>query len=139
MKPWSFGPFGRDMQALGENKVNRNRASANSVGSLLLWIVRRRAVSPPASEAMMSLLERPLSPSRPTENQVKDYFGESLPPAAKLWSKEGDTNEVRHDAAYIELPSGHKFIIVILTRGAADDRTLLPSIGKHLLQEIDGK
>src|SRR5438067_10465619 len=29
MKPWSFGPFGRDMQLLGENKVNRNRASAN--------------------------------------------------------------------------------------------------------------
>src|SRR2546421_12234323 len=38
MKPCSFGPFGRDMQALGENKVNRNRASANSVASLLLWI-----------------------------------------------------------------------------------------------------
>ena len=44
MKPWSFGPFGRDMQALGENKVNRNRASANSIASLLLWIVRRHAV-----------------------------------------------------------------------------------------------
>jgi len=139
MKPWSFGPFGRDVQALGENKVNRNRASANSVGSLLLWIVRRHAVSPPASDAMMSLLERPLSPLRPTENQVKEYFGESLPPGAKLWSKEGDTDEVRHDAAYVELPSGHKFIIVILTRGAADDKTLLPSIGKHLLGELDGK
>jgi beta-lactamase class A len=136
MKPWSFGPFGRDMQALGENKVNRNRASSNSFASLLLWIVRRHAVSPQASDAMMSLLERPLSPLRPTENQVKEYFGESLPPGAKLWSKEGDTSEVRHDAAYIELPSGRKFIIVILTRGAADDKTLLPSIGRHLLAEI---
>ena len=141
MKPWSFGPFGRDMQALGENKVNRNRASANSVGSLLLWIVRRHAVSPQASDAMMSLLERPLSPLRPTENQVKEYFGESLPPGAKLWSKEGDTDEVRHDAAYVELPSGHKFIIVILTRGAADDKTLLPGIGKRLLIQLgeDGR
>ena len=139
MKPWSFGPFGRDMQALGENKVNRNRASANSFASILLWIVRRHAISPQASDAMMSLLERPLSPLRPTENQVKEYFGESLPPGAKLWSKEGDTSEVRHDAAYIELPSGHKFIVVILTRGAADDKTLLPSIGKELLAEIDGK
>src|SRR4051794_24284503 len=44
LKPWSFGPFGRDMQALGENKVNRNRASANSVASLLFWIVRHRAI-----------------------------------------------------------------------------------------------
>jgi beta-lactamase class A len=136
MKPWSFGPFGRDMQALGENKVNRNRASANSVASLLLWIVRRHAISPQASDAMMVLLERPLSPPRPTENQVKEYFGESLPPGSRLWSKEGDTSEVRHDAAYIELPSGRKLIIVILTRGAADDKTLLPSIGKHLLASL---
>jgi len=139
MKPWSFGPFGRDMQALGENKVNRNRASASSIASLLLWIVRRHAISSQASDAMMTFLERPLSPLRPTENQVKEYFGESLPAGSRLWSKEGDTNEVRHDAAYVELPSGRKFIIVILTRGAADDKTLLPSIGKHLLQEIDGK
>ena len=136
LKPWSFGPFGRDVQALGENKANRNRATANSVASLLLWIVRRHAVSPQASDAMMSLLERPLSPPRPTENQVKDFFGESLPTGAKLWSKSGETSEVRHDAACIELPSGRKFIIVIFTRGLADDKTLLPSIGKHLLAEL---
>src|SRR5204863_3997389 len=119
MKPWSFGPFGRDMQALGENRANRNRASANSFASLLVWIVRRHAISPQASDAMMSLLERPLAPPRPTENQVKEFFGESLLSGAKLWSKEGDTSEVRHDAAYVELPSGRKFIVVILTRGAA--------------------
>jgi hypothetical protein len=139
MKPWSFGPFGRDMQALGENRTNRNRASANSFASLLLWIVRRHAVSPQASDAMMSLLERPLAPLRPTENQVKEFFGESLPLGAKLWSKEGDTSEVRHDAAYIELPGGRKFVIVILTRGAADDKTLLPSLGRHLLAELAPK
>jgi len=137
MKPWSFGPFGRDMQLLGENKVNRNRATANSFASLLFWIVCRRAISPQASDAMMSLLERPLSPPRPTENQVKEYFGESLPPGARLWSKEGDTAEVRHDAVYVELPSGRKLVIVILTRGVADDKTLLPAIGKHLLAELE--
>ncbi|PYI91443.1 MAG: serine hydrolase [Verrucomicrobia bacterium] len=137
MKPWSFGPFGRDMQAMGENKVNRNRASANSFASLLLWIVRRHAISPQASDAMMSLLERPLSPPRPTENQVKEFFGESLPPGTKLWSKEGDTSEVRHDAAYLELPSGRKLVVVILTRGAADEKTLLPAIGKRLLAELE--
>jgi beta-lactamase class A len=136
IKPWSFGPFGRDMQIMGENKVNRNRASANSFASLLLWIVRRHAISPQASDAMMSLLERPLAPPRPDENQVKDFLGESLPPGSKLWSKEGDTSEVRHDAGYVELPNGRKLIIVILTRGAADDKTLLPSIGKHLLVEL---
>jgi Beta-lactamase enzyme family len=137
IKPWSFGPFGRDMQIMGENKVNRNRASANSFASLLLWIVRRHAISAQASDAMMSLLERPLSPPRPTENQVKEFFGESLPPGTKLWSKEGDASEVRHDAAYVELPSGRKLVLIILTRGMADEKTLLPTIGKRLLEELD--
>jgi beta-lactamase class A len=139
LKPWSFGPFGRDMQAVGENKMNRNRASANSVASLLLWIVRHHAISAKASDAMLALLERPLSPPRPGENQVTEYLGESLPSAAKLWSKAGDTSEVRHDAAYIELPNGRKFIVIVFTRGCADDKALLPSIGKHLLREIGGQ
>jgi beta-lactamase class A len=136
MKPWSFGPFGRDMQMMKANPANRNRVSANSVASLLLWIVRRHAISPQASDAMLSLLERPLSPLRPKENQVKEFIGEALPQGSRLWSKEGDTSEVRHDAAYAELPDGRKLILVILTRGAADDKTLLPAMGRHLLEEI---
>jgi beta-lactamase class A len=136
IKPWSFGPFGRDMQIMGEGLINRNRASANSLASLLLWIVQRHAISSQASEAMLSLLERPLSPPRPAENQVKEFLGESLPAGTRLWSKEGDTSEVRHDAAYVELTGGTKLIIVVLTRGATDNKTLLPVIGKHLLAEI---
>lgn len=137
LKPWSFGPFGRDMQAVGENKINRNRATANSIASLLLWIVRRHAISPQASDAMMSLLERPLASRRPTENQVQDFFGESLPAGAKLWSKSGETSEVRHDAACLELPNGRKFIVIIFTRGCGDDKALLPGIGKRLLAELE--
>ena len=136
IKPFSFGPFGRDMQAMGEKLGNRNRATTNSLASLLLWIVRRHAVSPRASDAMLGLLERPLAPLRPDENQVKEFFGEALPEGSRLWSKEGDTSEVRHDAAYVELPDGKKFIVVILTRGAADEKALLPAIGRHLLAEL---
>ncbi|CAN5529098.1 hypothetical protein BH20VER3_BH20VER3_08790 [soil metagenome] len=74
LKPWSFGPFGRDMQIMGENKRNRNRVSANAVAALFLSIVQRRAVSPTASPAMLDLLERPLDPPRPDENQVKGFL-----------------------------------------------------------------
>jgi beta-lactamase class A len=135
-KPWSFGPFGREMQLLGPRRENRNRCSANSVASLLYSIVRRRAVSPAASDAMMQLLERPLQPPRPDENQVKDFFGESLPEGAKLWSKSGETSEVRHDAAYIELPNGRKLIVVIFTR-TGEVKPLLPAIGRHLLGSLN--
>src|SRR5256886_570017 len=60
-KPWSFGPFGRDVQLMGgPTRPNRNRATANAFASLMLWIERRRAISPQASDAMMALLARPL-------------------------------------------------------------------------------
>jgi beta-lactamase class A len=133
MKPWSFGPYGRDLQVLGENKVNRNKLTSNATASLLLWIVRQRA---PGSHEMMILLERPLAPPRTEENQVKEFIGESLPAGSRLWSKAGWTNEVRHDAAYIELPGGKKIILVIFTRGPADDVTLIPAIAKNVLAEM---
>jgi beta-lactamase class A len=136
-KPWSFGPFGREKQILGgDARPNRNRSSANSFASLLLWIVRKRAVSAQASDAMMTLLERPLIPLRADENQVKEFIGESLPAGSKEWSKAGWTSEVRHDAAYIELPGGRKLILVIMTRGTADDVKLIPAITKSVLAEV---
>ena len=144
-KPWSFGPFGRDIQLTygketfdpdKDPRVNRNRASSNAIASLMLWIVERRAVSPAASDAMMKLLERPLNPTNKDENQVKEFIGAALPAGAKLHSKAGWTSEVRHDAAYVELPSGKKYVIVIFTRGTADDVTLIPAIAKRLLTDL---
>ena len=136
MKPMSFGPYGRDVQLLGANRERRNRMTANDAAALMLWIARRRAVSAAASEAMMALLERPLDPQRKDDNQVKEFIGEALPAGSKLWSKAGWTNEVRHDAAYVELPDGRKMVVVVCTRGAADDVTLIPGIAHILFNEF---
>lgn len=133
MKPWSFGPYGVDRQVLGENRVNRNMLTANATASLMLWIQRLRA---PGAHEMMKLLERPLAPAREEENQVKEFIGASLPEGSRLWSKAGWTSEVRHDVAYIELPSGRKLILVIFTRGIADDVTLIPAVTKNVLGEL---
>ena len=43
---------------------------------------------------------------------------------------------MRHDTAYVELPSGKKYLIVVFTRGVADDVTILPAISKRLLQDF---
>ena len=133
MKPWSFGPYGVDRQVLGTNRENRNKLTANATASLLLWIHRRRA---PGAHEMMKLMERPLSPQREEENQVKEFIGEALPTGARLWSKAGWTSEVRHDAAYVELPDGRKFIVVIFTRGIAGDVTLVPAVARNVFAEL---
>lgn len=133
MKPWSFGPYGRERQVLGPNRENRNRLTANETASLLFWIVRHRAPSP---AAQLALLERPLAPPREDENQVREFIGEALPSGSKLWSKAGWTSEVRHDAAYLELPTGRKLVLVIFTRGQASDVTLIPAVTRHVLREV---
>jgi beta-lactamase class A len=133
MKPWSFGPYGVDKQVLGTNRENRNRLTANATAALMLWIARGRA---PGAAQMMTLLERPLAPLREDENQVKEFIGEALPEGARLWSKAGWTSEVRHDAAYVELPGGRKLVLVIFTRGPAEDVTLIPAITRNVLAEL---
>src|SRR3954447_950217 len=80
-KPWSFGPFGRDVQLLGANREHRNRATANAVASMLLWIVRGRAVSPEASKAMMELLNRPMDTPRKDETRSRNSSAKHSPPA----------------------------------------------------------
>jgi beta-lactamase class A len=133
MKPWSFGPYGRDLQVLGANRENRNMLTANATASLLTAIVRGQLRG---SENMRALLERPLAPPREDENQVKEFIGEALPEGTRLWSKAGWTSEVRHDAAYFELPDGRKLVLVIFTRGTADDVTLIPAITRSVLAEL---
>src|SRR5260370_245958 len=79
-KPWSFGPFGRDVQLMvGPARPNRNRATANAFASLLLWIERPRSISPQASDAMMTLLARPLDAPQTDEGQVTSFIGDALP------------------------------------------------------------
>ena len=132
-KPWSFGPFGRERQVLGPNRENRNRLSANATAALMLWIVRGRA---PHAAQMMDLMHRPLAPRRKDENQVDEFIGEAVPSGAKLWSKAGWTSEVRHDAAYIELPEGKKYVLVVFTRGQARDTKLVPAITRNVFAEL---
>lgn len=133
MKPWSFGPYGVDLQVLGPRRENRNLLTANATASLLLWIVRLRA---PGSAEMLKILERPLAPPREDENQIKEFIGEAVPAGTRVWSKAGWTSEVRHDAAYLELPGGRKLILVIFTRGIGEDVTLIPAVTKHVLEEL---
>jgi beta-lactamase class A len=133
MKPWSFGPYGVDRQVLGQDRVNRNKLTANATAALLLWIQRLR---PRGAQEMMALLQRPLSPLREEENQVKEFIGEALPADSRLWSKAGWTSEVRHDAAYVELPGGRKLVLVIFTRGIAEDVTIVPAVAKNVLAEL---
>lgn len=133
-KTWCEGLYGREKQIFGPNRENRNRFTSDAFAALMLSIVTRKAVSPASDEAMLRLLRRPI-PGEPGSDggQVKEFTGESLPPGSKLWSKAGWTSEVQHDLSYVELPNGRKYVLAAMTRGAAEDKAILPALSKEIV------
>lgn len=141
-KTWGDGPYGRERVFLGNLMENRNMVTTNATAQLLHSIVGGVAVSAVRSQAMMALLKRSLNPadlvSHDDENQVTGFLGGGLPQNAQLWSKAGWTSQVRHDAAYIELPGKPPYLLVVFTEGRAQSKNqaLLPFFSQQVAESI---
>ncbi len=140
-KTWCDGAYGREQAFLGEERQNRNRLTTNATARLLHSIVGGVAVSSPRSQGMMSLMQRSLDSdalAANPENQVSGFLGSGLPATAQLWSKAGWMSQVRHDAAYIEVPGLRPYLLVVFTEGRAQsqDETLLPFVSQQVVQAM---
>ena len=136
-KTWCDGPYGRERAFLGEMWDNRNMLTTDATARLLHSIVGGVAVSSEASQAMMKLMKRSLDPEslgNDPENQVIGFLGGGLPRNAKLWSKAGWTSQVRHDAAYIELPDLQPYLLVVFIEGKAhsNNEEILPFLSRQI-------
>jgi hypothetical protein len=142
-KPWCDGPYGRERAFLGDLMENRNMLTTNAVARLIHTIIGGIAVSSQRSQAMMALMKRGLDPSDWTsegdENQVSGFIGEGLPQNSQLWSKAGWTSQVRHDAAYIEIPDRSPYLLVVFTEGRenSQNRSILPFISRQIVAEVE--
>jgi len=136
-KPWCEGPYGRETQAIQAFKPSRNWLTTDATARLMTEIATGKAVSAKRSLEMMALLRRdPFSAAdKDLDNQAK-FTGQALPPGSKLWSKAGWTSETRHDAAYIELPDGSKFVVVVFTMDHANERALIATVTRMIVSEI---
>jgi hypothetical protein len=139
-KTWGDGPYGRERAFVGELLENRNMLTTNAIARLLHSIVGGVAVSSGRSQAMMALLKRTLNDLSPDteENQITGFLGGGLPQNAQIWSKAGWTSQVRHDAAYIELPEQRPYLLVVFTEGKtqAKSRDILPFVSKSVVEAI---
>jgi hypothetical protein len=134
-KPWGDGPYGRESQAIRLFEPKRNMLTTDATARLFTEIATGRCVTAARSAEMMALLSRdPLSTDSDPDNQAK-FTGPVLPPGAKLWSKAGWTSQTRHDAAYVELPNGAKFLLVVFTTDHASERTIIHTVAKVI---VDG-
>ncbi|MEQ8465970.1 serine hydrolase [Coleofasciculus sp. E1-EBD-02] len=139
-KTWSDGPYGRERLFMGTLMENRNMLTTNATARLLHSIVGGVAVSSVRSQVMMSLLKHNLKPADVQDDnyQITGFLGGGLPPEAQLWSKSGCSSQVRHDAAYIEIPSILPYLLVVFTESKthSQNQDLLPFISQKVVNAM---
>src|SRR6266581_8913643 len=130
--------YGREKVSRGPNGENRNKLTTDATARLLSEIVTGRAVTSARSAQMMELLKRDFAgTSKDNDDQGHGFTGIALQgTGAKLWSKAGWTSTTRHDAAYIELPSGAKFVLVTFTTDHASEREIIPTVARVVIDGI---
>ena len=133
-KTWGEGPYGRDQQVLEEYRSPRNFLTTAATGRLLAEIATGKCVSAKRSEEMMDLMKRDQTRTDTADRQATEFIGPALPAGAKLWSKGGWMSAVRHDAAYVELPNGAKFVLVIFTAGHSEKKDLIAAVARPIVE-----
>lgn len=127
--------YGREQVSRGPNGENRNKLTTNATALLMMEIATSKAVTPARSRQMMQLLQRdPTKKTSDADSQDVGFSGSALPAGAKFWAKAGWTSVARHDATYIELPTGEKFVLVIFTIEHSAHHEIIPSIAQAVIE-----
>ena len=99
-----------------------NTTTARDLGVLLEAIEKRTAASPRSCAAMLDIL---------TRQEFNDEIPAGLPPGTRVAHKTGQITAVLHDAAIVYLPGTSPYVLVVLTRGIANDR-----MGRTLIADL---
>lgn len=138
-KPWCEGPYGRERAFLGPKYENRNKLTTDATARLVAEIATGRAVTPARSARMLELMKRDFTgKSDDPDDQAHGFTALALAPGVRYWSKAGWTSTTRHDAAYLELPTGRRLVIVTYTTDQAKERDIIPHIAGSIIKSVTG-
>jgi beta-lactamase class A len=128
--------YGREKVSRRPDGSNRNKLTTNATARLMMEIATGKAVTAARSLQMMELLRRDQGKKQvDPDSQDTGFTGPALPPGAKYWAKAGWTSTTRHDSAYVELPTGEKFVLVTFTEHHSNNREIIPTVARVI---IDG-
>jgi hypothetical protein len=131
--------YGRESVSRGPKGENRNKLTTDATARLLSEVVTGRAVNQARATQMMELLKRTIGgTTKDPDDQGQRFTGIALQgvTGANLWSKAGWTSTTRHDAAYVELPNGVKFVLVTFTTDHANEREIIPTVARVVIDGI---
>ncbi|MCX6136837.1 MAG: class A beta-lactamase-related serine hydrolase [Ignavibacteriales bacterium] len=103
-----------------------NTTTARDMMRLFVLIAREQAVSKTASKAMTDIL---------LDQRFNDCIPAFLPSAVKVAHKTGSITGIQHDAGFVMLPGGRKYVLVVLIKELKDPvagRKAIASISKVL-------
>jgi beta-lactamase class A len=131
--------YGREHVSRGPNGENRNKLTTDATARLLMEIVTGKAANPQRTAQMMELLKRDYTgKSTDADDQGHGFTGIALQgrEGVHIWSKAGWTSTTRHDAAYLEMPGGAKFVLVTFTTDHANEREIIPTVARVVIEGI---
>ncbi|WP_204141830.1 serine hydrolase [Halomicronema sp. CCY15110] len=141
---------GRDWQlahetpeAAGHDTRQRNYLTTAAVARLLYEIDTGQAISPAASDRIKQYLYHSPDPAEwqwTETNAIAGFFGEYLPPDARLYTKLGFTfDDGRQEAAIITSPDQQvRFALVVFANDAvfSEHETILPAIARYSYDQM---
>ncbi len=129
--------YGRERVSRGPKGENRNKLTTDATARLFMEIALGKAVTTMRSAQMMELLKRdPSSKTSDQDSQDTGFTGPAVPSGARYWGKAGWTSTTRHDAAYIEMPDGSKFVLVTFTADHANERQIIPAVARVVIEGL---
>jgi beta-lactamase class A len=131
--------YGRERVSRGPNGENRNKLTTDATARLLMEVVTGKAAPPQRTKLMMDLLKRDYTgKSSDADDQGHGFTGITLQgiEGVRLWSKAGWTSTTRHDAAYLEMPDGSKFVLVTFTTDHSNEREIIPTIARFVIEGL---
>ena len=131
--------YGRERVSRGPNGENRNKLTTDATARLMMEIVTGKAANAARTAQMMELLKREYTGhSDDSDDQGHGFTGIALQgrEGVRLWSKAGWTSTTRHDVAYIELPDGVKFVLATFTTDHSNDREIIPTVARVVLEGL---
>ena len=110
-----------------------NTTTARDLMIILRQIAERRAVSSKASQAMIDVM---------LDQKFNEAIPAGLPKDVRVAHKTGSITAINHDAAIVYSPGRKPYVLIILTRGFADERkaqVLMSEISREVYKGLQHK
>lgn len=112
----------KDIQALRGVEDNKayelginNTVTAYDLMIIFEHLAKGTVVSKQACDSMIQIL---------LNQQLREKIPAKLPPDVKVANKTGSIDKISHDSGIVYLPDGRKYVLVLLSRGVEDEKSV---------------